>query len=751
MATTEDLLSARGGGLVASLVPGPGARDRHGPDAQGTPEQGPERPGPPVGGPQAGDDQGAAEPGAQADGSGADAGAPPEDSTQQDRGSWGWGWWGSSAWQGGSSHGGRRDRHGRDDDDGDAWARWNCGGHGTRPGSHSGYGRNGRQRAKPAQTAAALGRNLTREGWIEELIADPPNPAHPEFRTPGAWERWVRGAFRAHKRIGDAKYKVKTKRANADMEVRGADPDFSNRGGRSTAMDPSTAFDPLAERGGGQKQQDRSRDDGGGRSAPVARGAAASSSSTWWSAGGCEGSTHQGNEHRDAGPSPAAGGEAAPRAALDGHAASAGHDAPPPPASAVAPGGAERGDDGAETGTPALNDGEAVPQPGTPDGNGDPGVPAAGAGSAEGDLGQVDGASGSRSRHGSPGPVVPSHCEGDATIGGAWPGGALDGDSSGGPVQDHGDTPGDCSATGAHDEQVLLLPLGAVCVGGGASSATQQGFGNGDGTVNGLPGDDGAAHRDGALRVKLEADARPSPSGVDAPPGSGAPAEALPVPSGVGDGGVRCGAGDDRFLEGASGADDGLPSFFPIDEEPTSPAGPGEAVLGAAAVHNTPGEEANARGRDLPLLTNADEGHEEGGQVDGTSSPGADAGGFPPRAAATGPGAQPHGVVSPPATTVFGGGIGVTPMSGADDNANIAHGGFRTRTATWGFHPGDHRGERDGGNGGPRGRPPPTRLRGRPAVSKYRAPARAHGTLSRGEPSAPPGPRAGGAGVLHPR
>ena len=50
----------------------------------------------------------------------------------------------------------------------------------------------------------------------------------------------MRGAFRAHKKISDAKYRVKTKRANADKEVRGADPDFSTRGGRAAAMDPST-------------------------------------------------------------------------------------------------------------------------------------------------------------------------------------------------------------------------------------------------------------------------------------------------------------------------------------------------------------------------------------------------------------------------------------------------------------------------------------------------------------------------------
>ena len=266
----------RGGGRVASLVPGPGARDRQGVGAQGTPEQGSEQPGPPAGDPQAEGDQGAAEPGAQAEGNGAGAGPPPEDSAQQGKGSWGWGWWGSSAWQGGSSHGGWWDQHRGDGDDGDAWARWNRGGRGTQPGSRSGYGDGGRQRPKPSETAAALGRSLTREEWIEEFIADPPNPAHPEFRNPGAWERWVRGAFRAHKKISDAKYRVKTKRANADKEVRGADPDFSARGGRAAAMDPSAAFDAHEGRGGGQKRQDRSRGGGGDRGAPVARGAAAS-------------------------------------------------------------------------------------------------------------------------------------------------------------------------------------------------------------------------------------------------------------------------------------------------------------------------------------------------------------------------------------------------------------------------------------------------------------------------------------------
>ena len=163
------------------------------------------------------------------------------------------------------------------------------------------------------------------------------------------------------------------------------------------------------------------------------------------------------------------------------------------------------------------------------------------------------------------------------------------------------------------------------------------------------------------------------PRGADVPSGSGASGEALPVPSDAGDGEAHCDAGGDRPLEGASGTDDGLPSFSPIDEVPASPAGLGEAVLGAAAVYDTPGEEAPAPGRDLPLFSPADEGHGEGGQVDGTRSPKAGACGFPPCTWAAGPGAQPHGVVSPPACTVFGGGIGVAPTADGGSNANVAH------------------------------------------------------------------------------
>ena len=118
------------------------------------------------------------------------------------------------------------------------------------------YGGAGRPRQKPAHTAAALQRNLTKEEWIEELIADHPNPAHPQFRAPESWERWVRGVFLTYRKLGDAEFRVRTKRANVNMEARGATCDFDSSGSRSAAMDPGTA------RPGGQKRQERNRDDG---------------------------------------------------------------------------------------------------------------------------------------------------------------------------------------------------------------------------------------------------------------------------------------------------------------------------------------------------------------------------------------------------------------------------------------------------------------------------------------------------------
>ena len=487
----------RGGGRVASLVPGPGTGGRQGVGAQGTPEHGSEQPGPPPSDPRAEGGQEAAEPGAQAEGGDTGAGAPPVDSSQQDQGSLGWGWWCSGAWQSGSSHGGWWDRHRGNGDDGDAWARWNRGGHGVQPGSHSGYGGGGRRRPKPSEVAAALGRSLSREEWIEELILDPPNPDHPEFRSPGSWERWVRGAFRAHKKIGDAKYRVKTKRANADREVRGADPDYSARGGRAAAMDPSTAFDPREGHGCGQERRVRGRSDGYGRDATATGGAAAPSSSEWRTAAVDGGSSH----HGDVGstePVLAAAGEAAPCAAPGGHVSSDGSGAPPPGLD----GGIERHDDGDGAGAAALDAAAQAGARGCGDGTG---LSVDVAGPAEGDLGQMDGAPGSLSRHGSPRPVVPSHCEGDTTATGeARPDGSLGGIGDEGPDQGHGDAAAG-RASGAHDERVPLSPSGAACADGGAASSAQHCLHDVDGLAGALPVGDDVGHRDGALRVKVDA------------------------------------------------------------------------------------------------------------------------------------------------------------------------------------------------------------------------------------------------------
>ena len=114
----------------------------------------------------------------------------------------------------------------------------------------------------------------------------------------------MRGAFTTYKKTGEAKFRVKMKQANADMEVRGADPDYNTRGGRSAAMDPGTATEPGTDRAGGQKRQGRSRDDEDGRGAPVARGGAAASS-TDWSTRGPGGGTGEGVEDRGDEASPA--------------------------------------------------------------------------------------------------------------------------------------------------------------------------------------------------------------------------------------------------------------------------------------------------------------------------------------------------------------------------------------------------------------------------------------------------------------
>ena len=376
----------RGGGRVA-LVPGPGAGGRRGTTADETSGPGAEQPGPPPAAHAAGGSQETAEPSEPTGGGAADTGAAPADPDQRQQGSWGWGWWGSGSWQGGSSHGGWWDRQRGDGDDGDAWARWNCGGHEVLPGSHSGYGGGGRRRPKPGERAAALGRPLNREEWIEELIADPPNPKCREFRSLGAWEKWVRGVFRFYQKIGDAKFKVKSERANCDREAQGGDPDYSTRGGRAAAMDPSTAFDQRGARDDGQAHAERGGGSGRGGGAAAAGGAAASSSSDRRaSAVGAGGSRRRGRDGTEAGTADA--GEAAPGAAPTVPGSPGGPGDPPP---GFDGGSGRHGEDGGARA--AAEGGAGAAAPFGPGWGGHGAGPSGGDATAIGrDLGQVGGA-----------------------------------------------------------------------------------------------------------------------------------------------------------------------------------------------------------------------------------------------------------------------------------------------------------------------------------------------------------------------
>ena len=258
-------MGARQGAVrAATLRPGPGALDGNGnPGGQGLQRERGAQAYPADSPPAAGEGiqlRAPTEAPAQEDG----GGIPHEDTGQDDTGAWRWGWWSTNTWQSSSSGSGWWDRPERDNGGDDAWSRWNQ--NRWTPLSN-GYGGADHPRPKLARTAAAaaLERNLTREEWIEELIAVPPNPAHPEFRAPGSLAKWVHGVFLTYTKLGDAKYRVKMKRASINYEARGATRDYDSRGGRTAAMDPRTA------RPGGQKRQQRGSDDDGDRGAPVAR------------------------------------------------------------------------------------------------------------------------------------------------------------------------------------------------------------------------------------------------------------------------------------------------------------------------------------------------------------------------------------------------------------------------------------------------------------------------------------------------
>ena len=214
----------------------------------------------------------------------------------------------------------------------------------------------------------------------------------------------MRGAFLTYKKTGDAKYKVKMKRANINMEARGADPDYNARGGRSAAMDPGTTA-----RAGGQKRQGRSKDNEDDRGAPVARGGAAASSADWWTAENPEEGLSGGIEDR--------GGEATP---VDDHGAAepdphAGQRPPADPgASPLDPAsGAVGTGAGSSTAEHAVGAEAAQGHPSVPDSSVGADAQADDAAEvAEGEAGQVDGIVGFLSRHISPEPVVPSIAQG---------------------------------------------------------------------------------------------------------------------------------------------------------------------------------------------------------------------------------------------------------------------------------------------------------------------------------------------------
>ena len=105
--------------------------------------------------------------------------------------------------------------------------------------------------------------------------------------------------------------------------------------------------------------------------------------------------------------------------------------------------------------------------------------------------------------------------------------------------------------------------------------------------------------------------------------------------------------------------DNGLPSFIPAGEEALSPSGLAGGSPGAASAREPGCEEAPAQ--------------QLGGEgADGARAHGADADGSPPSPHAPGTSVSPHGAVSPPAATVFGGGL-FDPVPSTGGNSNISH------------------------------------------------------------------------------
>ena len=137
--------------------------------------------------------------------------------------------------------------------------------------------------------------------------------------------------------------------------------------------------------------------------------------------------------------------------------------------------------------------------------------------------------------------------------------------------------------------------------------------------------------------VKLEGGTPPSGPAGDPTPGDETAGAALPVPDGADGYGGPPVEGNGRHDDGATGADDGLPSF---DDEEVA---------------------ASPRGSDAGL---------PGGSPPGTPGPTLDDCDLPVAGVPVTDG-QPHGAASPPATTVFGGGIGGGPADVDDDDGSV--------------------------------------------------------------------------------
>ena len=279
-------------------------------------------------------------------------------------------------------------------------------------------------------------------------------------------------------------------------------------------------------------------------------------------------------------------------------------------------GGAGQHDGGAGAGAAAGGALDAAAQTGTRDCGDNPGLPVGGAEATEGDLGQVDGASGSLSRHGSPGPVVPSHCVAKGTRrrsvvhgpAAPWTTSAAKGRFRG------MSTPRWAAQVRMTDGSLFHRSAPRVSTGvrrlrrNTASAMETVWWADSPGTMMLAT----AMARFGSSWSRRRA----------RPPRGSTGRRATRRRSGLSRFPVVQVAGRLRAASPTAGSskDDELPSFSPVDGAPASPTEPEGVALETAAVHDAVDEGATAHGRDLHLLAGADGGKKGGGQVDGTQS-----------------------------------------------------------------------------------------------------------------------------------